>query len=144
MRKGVSPLIATIMLISFTLLIGAIMIGWINQYTMGQRTSFQRCQDARVLLQRGTYNATEKNLTVVINNFGDVDLTFVPILLQSGQTVKRDDLIYVAAGGITVYTIDEVEPTLEEVTIQSTDCDPPCYKCISAQDLLVSNDIKGL
>jgi flagellin-like protein len=144
MRKGVSPLIATIMLISFTLLVGAIMVGWVNQYATGQRTSFQRCQNAKVLLQRGSYDSGAKNLTLVINNYGNVDLAFVPIILQSGATTKLADKIYVAAGGVTVYNITDIEPTLEEITIQSVDCDPPCYRCVSAQDLLVSTDIKGL
>jgi len=144
--KGVSPLIATIMLISFTLLVGAIMIGWVNQYATGQRTSFQRCQNARVLLQGGAYSAVDKNLTVVLYNYGDVNLRFVPLLkyYSSAGITKLDDKIDVSAGGVTVYNISNVERTLEEITIQSTDCDPPCYRCVSSQDVLLSTDIKGL
>jgi len=144
--KGVSPLIATIMLISFTLLIGAIMIGWINQYATGQRTSFQRCQNARVLLQGGSYEPIAKNLTIVVYNYGDVNLRFTPLMkyYSSIGITKLTDHIDVAAGGVAVHNITNVDPTLEEITIQSTDCDPPCYKCISSQDVLLSTDIRGL
>ncbi len=144
--KGVSPLIATIMLISFTLLVGSIMIGWVNQYATTQRTGFQRCQNARVLLQGASYDPSSKNLTMVIYNYGDVSLSFVPFLkyYNSAGVTKLTDRIAVASGAVTVYNLTEVENTLEEVTIQSTDCDPPCYKCTSAQDMLLSTDIKGL
>jgi len=144
MRKGISPLVATIMLIAFTLVIGGILAAWVSQFTISQRTQVQRCTDARVILQRGSYNADAGNLTLVLNNYGNVDLTFVPIILQGGETSKLSDKIYVAAGSIVTYNLTEIEPTLEQVTVQSTDCEPPCYKCLGAQDLLLNTDIRGL
>lgn len=144
MLKGISPLVAVIMLIAFTLVIGGILAAWVSQFTTSQRTMVQRCVDARVILQRGVYNATEKNLSIVLNNYGNVDLRFVPIILQSGQTSKLNDEIDVQAGSVVTYVIENVEPTLEQITVQSVDCEPPCYKCLGAQDLLLDTDIRGL
>ena len=142
--KGISPLVAVIMLIAFTLVIGGILAAWVSQYTTGQRTQVQRCIDARVILQRGSYDADTKELTIVVNNYGNVDLSFAPIILQGGETTKLDDLIPVEKGSVVTYVIPDVEPTLEQITIQSTDCEPPCYKCLGAQDLLLDTDIRGL
>jgi flagellin-like protein len=144
MLKGISPLVAVIMLIAFTLVIGGILAAWVSQFTIGQRTMVQRCTGAMVILQRGSYDSGAKNLTLVINNYGNVDLAFVPIILQSGATTKLADKIYVAAGSIVTYNLTGIESTLEQVTIQSMDCDPPCYKCLGAQDLLLNTDIRGL
>jgi len=132
------------MLIAFTLVVGGILAAWVSQFTVTQRAQVQRCIDARVILQRGSYDATSKNLTLVVNNYGNVDLTFVPIILQGGSTSKLTDKIYVAAGSIVTHNLTSIELTLEQVTIQSTDCDPPCYKCLGAQDLLLNTDIRGL
>ncbi len=144
MLKGISPLVATIMLIAFTLVVGGILAAWVSQFTTTQRTLTQRCAGASVILQRGSYNPASKNLTLVVNNYGNVDLTFVPIILQGGETRKLTDKIYVASGSIVTHNLTEIETTLEQVTIQSTDCEPPCYKCLGAQDLLLNTDIRGL
>jgi len=129
------------------LIVGGILFGWVSQFARTQRSAVQRCTNARVILQSGIYDHASKNLTLVIYNYGDVDLTFVPILQYIGTenvTVKTDDIIYSEAGSIVTYTIQNVNPNLEEVTIQSVDCQPPCYKCPGAQDVLLSDNIRGL
>jgi flagellin-like protein len=146
-KKGISPLVAVIMLIAFTLIVGGILFGWVSQFARTQRSTVQRCANARVILQSGVYDSASKNLTLVIYNYGDVDLSFVPILQYTGTenvAVKTNDVIYSESGSVVTYTIQNVDPNLEEVTIQSVDCQPPCYKCPGAQDVLLSNDIRGL
>lgn len=148
--KAISPLVAVIMLIAFTLIVGGILASWATQFAETQRTTVQRCLDARVILQNGIYEPDSKNLTLVIYNYGEVDLAFTPIIRYSNLTrhadsvILRDEVIKVPAGEIETTTITNVADDLEQVTIQSTECEPPCYKCPGAQDSLLDINIRGL
>lgn len=148
--KAISPLVAVIMLIAFTLIVGGILASWATQFAETQRATVQRCMDARVILQNGIYNSATKNLTLVIYNYGEVDLAFVPIVQYSNTTrhpagiVKRDEIIESTSGSVMTFTMSDIDDDLEQLTIQSTDCTPPCYKCPGAQDTLLNINIRGL
>jgi flagellin-like protein len=143
-KKGISPLVAVIMLIAFTLIVGGILAAWVSQFTQTQRAYTQRCVNARVIIQNGIYDSASKNLTLVIYNYGNVDLAFTTILQYPNRTITSDDVISSPSESIVTYTIPNVEPDLEQISIRSVDCEPPCYKCIGAQDILLNTDIKGM
>jgi len=149
--KGISPLVATIMLIAFTLIIAGIISAFVVNFTETQQTQIKSCVDAKVLLQRATYDTTLRNLTLTIYNYGRVDLRFQAILSYSNTTVHKTNAtqIYngtvdVAAGKIVVFDVQDVETDLDTVTIKSARCDKPCSECPGAQDFLRYTDIKGL
>ncbi len=148
-RKGISPLVAVIMLIAFTLIIAGILAGWATQFTQSQRTSAQRCVDARIILQSGVYaNSSESisNLTLTVYNYGSVDLSLKPIVKYvNGSIVTFNDTISVNAGEIVTHVLTGIDgANFEQVTVQSVECTPPCYYCPGAQDLLLDTNIRGL
>ncbi len=143
-RKGISPLVAVIMLIAFTLITGGILAAWVSQFTQTQRAYAQRCTNARVVIQSGTYDSSSKNLTLVLYNYGDVDLRFRAVLKYYNRSVTSDVTVDSPSESIVTYVIPNVEPDLEQVSIESIDCEPPCYKCVGAQDILLNTDIRGL
>jgi flagellin-like protein len=149
--KAISPLVAVIMLIAFTLIVGGILASWATQFAETQRATVQRCMDARVILQNGIYDSATKNLTLVVYNYGDVDLEFIPIIQYSnlsrhpsGTVNLMDERISSSAGTVVTHTLQNIDDDLEQITIQSTDCTPPCYKCPGAQDTLLNINIRGL
>jgi len=66
MRKGISPLIAVIMLIAFTMIVAGILAGWATTFVTQQREELQFCARAQLLIQNANYNATTNNLTVAL------------------------------------------------------------------------------
>jgi flagellin-like protein len=135
-RKGISPLIATIMLIAFTMIIAGILATWTTNFATRQRVQIEFCSDAGAYIQGGTYDSGTLNL-VVFNN-GKVPLSFIGLLTYKNGTVYRypTTLDNVTAGSIRTFSMT-VSSDLDQATIQSKEC-------TGVQDLLYSRNIRGL
>ncbi len=152
--KGISPLVATIMLIAFTLIVAGIISAFVVNFTETQQTQIKGCIDAKILLQRAIYNPASRNLTLTIYNYGRVDLRFNAILSYSNTEVHKTnatqiynmsmDVPAVQGRNIAVFELQDIETDLDTVTIKSTRCDKPCIECPGAQDFLRYTDIRGL
>jgi flagellin-like protein len=135
--KGVSPIIAVIVLIMFTLVIAGMLAGWATQFAQTQRNQFEQCIDAKVLIRGGTYNSTAKTLTLVVYNWGKVPLTLSTLIdYDNGTSVKVPGTLAVAKGDIANNVI-ATPNNMDAVTIQSQECP-------GVQDFLRSTNIKGL
>ncbi|NIO22431.1 MAG: type IV pilin [Candidatus Aenigmarchaeota archaeon] len=141
MRKGISPLIAVIMLIAFTMIVAGILAGWATTFVTTQREELQFCAKAQLLIQNANYNDTTKNLTIALFNTGDVPLRgFVARLTYANNTVASErsglETLEIASQDIRTVTVS-VDDTLDKVVIQS-------LQCRGAQDLIGKYDIRGL
>ncbi len=93
-RKGISPLIATVLLIAFTITIATLLASWMTGFTTTQTETTGTTADAEIKCAYGSitiksmkYNNSDTKLYAEIeNNAGDVDLsniTFSIILANS-------------------------------------------------------------
>ena len=134
--KGVSPLVAVITLIAFTLIIAGFLANWATQLTYRQTQEIQRCLGAEAIIQGATYDTGELNLYV--NNRGDVDLTFDVILTYDNGTVEKPSGSWSAdAGQLVTITLSGIPTNLQEVSVQSKECK-------GAQDFVGKSWINGL
>jgi flagellin-like protein len=137
-RKGISPLVAVIMLIALTLIISGILATWVTQLAQSQRNALEYCLSSSVLIQGAKYNAGTQTLSLYVDNRGKVDLNFTIILKYSDGTITKDStLVPVEAGKLGTITQTGVVNTLSEATIQSDECP-------GAQDFVQRRSIKGL
>lgn len=141
MRKGISPLIAVIMLIAFTMIVAGILAGWATTFVTQQREELQFCARAQLLIQNANYNDTTGNLVVALFNTGDVPLRgFVARMTYENNTVVSErtglDDLEIISQDIKTVTLS-TDDTLEKVVIQS-------LQCRGAQDLIGKYDIRGL
>jgi len=152
-RKGISPLVAVVMLIAFTLIVAGMLATFVTQMTETQTRAAKVCTDARVLLKKAVWtnvSVPDGNLTLTVYNYGKTNLRFKALLSYSNETrhaggvASHDKTFPVDAGRIEVVTLEGVSDDLTEVTIKSMQCDAPCYECQGAQDFLPYIDIKGL
>lgn len=137
MRKGISPLIATIMLIAFTMVVAGIIAGWATQFVTQSRSELQFCSKAQMLIQRAYYaNGT---LTLALFNTGDVPLNgFAVRITYNNETItseKFEDLniSYQDIKTAVVFTDD----TLKQIAVQS-------LQCRGAQDMINRYDVQGI
>ena len=141
--KGISPLVATIMLIAFTLVVAGIVASWATQFATTQRQNIQFCTDARVLLYSGSFapdavNPNVGTLNLAVFNNGQVPLEFLVLLSYENDTVMRyPTTVNTTAGEFKTVVLAGIGSNLREVTIQS-------QRCTGAQDLLRAIDIRGL
>ena len=134
--KGVSPLVAVITLIAFTLIIAGFLANWATQLTYRQTQDIQRCLGAEAIIQGATFDAGD--LDLYVNNRGDIDLTFDVILTFEDGSVEKASSSYSAdAGELITISLTGVSDTLTEVSVES-------QECRSAQDFVGKSWINGL
>lgn len=139
--KGISPLIAVIMLIAFVLVVSGIFYSWLFQFAYSHREEFRICSRAKISLQSAYYNPDTGNISVAIFNSGDVPLEGFIILISpkgaEGPTVKRDFLKkMILAKDIGVFPV-VYEEDLKSMRIQSVEC-------AGVQEIIDINDVEGL
>ncbi len=139
MRKGISPLIAVIMLIAFTMIVAGILAGWATQFVTQSRSELQFCARAQLLIQRAYFENASNQLTLALFNTGDVPLSgFAVRLLYQNQSITSTkfesmNISYQDIKTVTLVTDD----TLEQVVVQS-------LECRGAQDMVGRYDVQGL
>ena len=153
--RGISPLVAVIMLIAFTLIIAGMLATFVTTMTEEATKESKVCVDARVLLKKAQFNAynngsKEGDLILTVYNYGKTNLRFKALLTYSNETLHvggistHSTTFPVEAGKIHVANLSNVGDDLTEITVKSMQCDPPCYECQGAQDFRPYIDIKGL
>ncbi len=129
-RKGISPLVAVIMLIAFTLIIAGILAGWATQFAETQSETLTVCLNSKIFLTRGVYNPDDSTLTIFVINQGKTDLTLTTTLTYSNETrhpggvVILKDAFELKAGSETgkQFVINDVSDDLEKVEVRSSRC----------------------
>jgi flagellin-like protein len=136
--KGISPLIATIMLIAFTMIIAGILATWTTNFATRQRVQIEFCSDAGAYIQGGTYDPGTQTLNLIVFNNGKVPLSFIGILTYKDGTISRySSTLNTTAGNIATFTMTGIVSNLDQATIQSKEC-------TGVQDLLYSRNIRGM
>lgn len=139
--KGISPLIAVIMLIAFVLVVSGIFYSWVSQFTYSQRGEFQLCSKANIVIQKAYYNPGTGNINIVVYNKGDVPLTGFTVLMSpkggGDPEVNRDFLDKeIPESDIGLFPVD-YDPAIDTMVVQSVECK-------NAQDMIRIFDVEGI
>ena len=137
-RKGISPLVAVILLIAFTLVVAGVVASWATTFAQSQRREIQFCTDARLLIYRADYvGGSNGTLSLQILNNGKADLTVFALLTYNNGSVFKDssqaNISKEQIGTLAIPTTNQ----LSDVTVKST-------RCEGAQDFIRNSDVYGL
>ena len=93
-RKGISPLIATILLIAITIVVGALITAWATTYISNQTTTVAGGGVACVYLGLNVPScnlsaSTANQLVVVIENTGSGQITEIKATIEAADGTKR-------------------------------------------------------
>lgn len=139
-RKGVSPLIAAVLLIAFTMAIAAILTAWITQFTTEQKEKSEvfeekiACAYANIKADRDLTIFNGTHITSFIENTGTqvVDIIKVQIWLAGAKQKPKDlpssvglnvtDAADATADLDTLYGVDVTADNLDEVRF-TTNCE---------------------
>lgn len=136
--KGISPLVAVIVLIGITLFVAGILAGWVTQIATRQRTQIEYCLDADVIIQGASYDSGTSILYLYVNNRGHVSLNFTAIVTyQNGSLSQYAQGFPVDAGRLETFTLNNVASDMKQVNIQAKECP-------GALDMLDRRYITGL
>ncbi|MCK5017467.1 MAG: hypothetical protein KAS32_10405 [Candidatus Peribacteraceae bacterium] len=139
--KGISPLIAVIMLIAFTLVVSGIFFSWTSQFAYSQRETLQICSKASIVSQNAYYNSETNRVNVVIYNTGNVPLKGFSVMISyigAGlpKVVKDFFEKEIESDDIGLFPI-EYDRNINTIVIQSLECK-------NAQDMISIYDVDGL
>lgn len=114
-RKGMSPLIAAVILIAATMSIAAILAYWTSGFMKGELeraeelgiTGGAECLSAEFELRSGSYIGGELNLILDNKKSVDLDLTYVYLIYSGNDVVPK--LINKTLNGNEIKTITVLE-----------------------------------
>ncbi len=136
-RKGVSPLIAVIVLIAFTLIVAGMLATWASRFARDTLPTTE-CFNIDVIIQGATYESSTSTLNLYVKNRGTVQLTFDTLIKYQNGTITQAGQSYtVDANQLRTFTFTGISNTVDEVTIQS-------QECTNVQDLIQRQWITGL
>ena len=139
-RKGISPLVAVIMLIAFTMIVAGILAGWATRFATEQRSILEKCVRANLVIKRATYAGG--NLSIMLYNAGTVPLRNFQLQVtynSVGPPMPSTWTIYdtVDANSFETFSHNVTNISMDFVEIRSVECQ-------GAYDLIRSYDIIGL
>jgi len=99
-KRAVSPLIATIVLISFTIAIGSLVINWGKQFITAQTQALEQagveCNKENIQIVKVTANvtnSTKTNFTLIAKNIGDVKFSLGSVNVYTENKVYSNNSI---------------------------------------------------
>jgi flagellin-like protein len=100
LKKGISPIVASVLLIAFSTAIAAVVGTWAMSYTQSELTNIELCEDVNVKIIEVTYDPSSKEGSFRIQN--------------TGPTIDKYD-VYVLASGNLEEKVKEITTPLKKL-----------------------------
>ncbi len=114
-KRGISPLIATVLIIGFTVALAAVILIWGQGFTKSMQQGAEEsaninlmcANDVKFSVTGGCYCATANTIKVTVKNDGNIDIqNFTARFYKSPTQVGTDDtLLGLAKYGIKTYSV---------------------------------------
>ena len=134
-RKGISPLIAAILLIAFTITVATFLASWSTTFARTQTEEFSRageeiaakCQYANLQVETAIYDSSEEKIVAVVWNMGKVDLSDFQFLVYYSDVnittlTPTEANKTLSTGDFYTFTADGVTSTPEKLQVRSLYC----------------------
>lgn len=129
-RKGVSPLIAAVLLIAFTMAVAAILTAWVTTFTKekagevgNQSDQLIECSYAGLTVYDAHYNSGASRLDVTIANTGSVNLRNVTAYVFSNAAVQgQSPPISISSSELKSTNITGINSRPDRIRITTSQC----------------------
>ncbi len=127
-RRGVSPLIAAVLLIAFTMAVAAILTAWVTTFTQEQTSQLGNQSSEQIDCSFGQISVfsseTDTNwVNVSIENSGRVDFNNISVTALSGGTVLGTEYISnLSSGQISDAAVDTGGTEADEMRAATQKC----------------------
>jgi flagellin-like protein len=127
--RGISPLVASVLLIGVTMTIAGALAFWASSFVTGKIETtknttqfFEKCAAANFGIYSYFYNSATKSLTLLLENRANVQLAITGInFIYPNGTVdfKNISLTLSVGGALSSYTVTDVEPGYQKFRVLS-------------------------
>jgi len=134
-RKGISPLIAAILLIAFTITVATFLASWSTTFAREQTESFteagreisEECNFANLQVETAVYDSGEDTITAVVWNMGKTDLSDFQFLVYYSDVnisthIPTEANITLSTGDFHTFKADNVTSTPQKLQVRSLYC----------------------
>lgn len=144
MTKGISPLVASVLLIAATMSIAGILAYWASNFTKMQTSQFEnqttltRCSGGNIEIYSCNFNRTTNVFNIILRNTGQIDLTnLVGTAIYPNGTVSPQNLTGTlsssGSSAILSFNIVNISSDLSKIII-TTNCpnvevEKAAYQC---------------
>jgi flagellin-like protein len=132
-KKGISPLVAAVLLIAVTMTIAGILAFWTTSFVRTHTEQFEResekveCRFADFEVFSCSYNSTSKKITLILRNVRDIDLKNVTtfVIYQNESVIPESGyaLGLLKANTLKTFKLANVSSDYKELLI-TTHCSP--------------------
>ncbi len=123
--KGISPIVAAVLLIAVTLTLAGALSYWASSFVSTQVSSFGNtsgCNIAYFTVYRCSYNTSSSTLNFILNNQRQVNLNNLQIQFVSGISVTNaTSLNGTLSPGLQSYTLTAISP-FDKFVISTPQC----------------------
>lgn len=129
-RPGISPLIAAVLLIAFTMAVAAIITTWATTFTQERSQQLSnrseqmvQCSYAGMDVYDAVYDSTNSQTDVSIENTGTVDFNNISVSTFTGASVQaRTYISSLSSGEVESITISNTNSKPDKVRAASKEC----------------------
>jgi flagellin-like protein len=128
--KGISPLIASVLLIAITMTLAAILASFVSSYTQEQLSTLSDCAAGSVVFSTADYPKWDTNnvVAVIEARYADLDSFTFELLLANDTIMFSGDTMGTSipaggAGTIRTGTLTVSESSIEKVRVSAGNCD---------------------
>lgn len=126
-RKGISELVAAVMLIAFVVAAAGIISTFYSQFTREQVTKVETeggetidCSISHLIIQPDTVTTSNSDLLITVENTGKEDLSDIDVVFRNStgdpfQTVDMNETV--DTGNIETLTINGVTNSIDRITV---------------------------
>jgi len=127
MKKGVSPLVAAVLLIAVTMTIAALLSYWASGFIQQRTREWEEespggaCTFAGFKIYSCIYSGTDSSFRVILENLRDVELKNITafVIYNNGTIGSQSGFSSLPGGQIQTYTISDIDPDFQDLTIKT-------------------------
>ena len=141
-QKGISPLVAVIMLIAFTMIVAGILAGWATRFATEQRATLEKCVRANLVIKKAIYDTAEGNISLMLYNAGTVPLRDFTVVITYDDTGPLMPSTWnidstLDANSFETFIHNLTDSSIEFVEVRSIECQG-AYDLLRGYDIAVS------
>jgi len=134
-RKGISPLIASILLIAFTITVATFLASWSTTFAKSQTEEFSRagedvtskCQYANLQVETAVFDDSEDKIVAVLWNMGKTELSDFQFLVYYSDVnittlTPTEPNRTLSIGDFYTFTVENVTSTPQKIQVRSMYC----------------------
>jgi flagellin-like protein len=141
-EKGISPLVAVIMLIAFTMIVAGILAGWATRFATEQRSMLEKCVRSNIVIKKAVYDTVDENISLMLYNAGTVPLKDFQVQVTFDESGPEMPVTWniestLGANSFETFIHNLTDYNIDYIEVRSVECQG-AYDLLRGYDVILS------